>query len=125
MMIRGFVFFVLVLLAVPAHAMEQAKSETRCGWLDNPTPANFFLNDKDRSWTISVQGGDQAEGMDFISDFPEDQFVNNGPGSYGYGCGCLTASFSEEEERVVSISSFEQKKLKDCLADPELPAMPK
>jgi hypothetical protein len=39
------------LAAVPALA------ERRCGWLENPTPANYCLTDRDGEWTIGVQGG--------------------------------------------------------------------
>ena len=27
---------------------QSRKFETRCGWLDNPTPSNYSLYDKDR-----------------------------------------------------------------------------
>lgn len=30
--------------------------ETRCGWLENPSPANMWLIDRDDTWAISVQG---------------------------------------------------------------------
>ncbi|MCZ8486886.1 DUF4087 domain-containing protein [Vibrio lentus] len=29
--------------------------ETRCGWLENPSPANMWLIDRDGTWNISVQ----------------------------------------------------------------------
>ena len=38
------------------------KSEMRCGWFSNPTPANASLYDRDGEWIIGVQGGYQADG---------------------------------------------------------------
>ncbi len=37
--------------------------ETRCGWFDNPTPANYSLYDKDSEWIIGVQGGYQVDDL--------------------------------------------------------------
>ena len=49
-------------LAVPAIA-----AETRCGWLENPTPANWWLDDAENTWTIMTQGADdEPQGMDLI-----------------------------------------------------------
>lgn len=31
--------------------------ENRCGWVDNPTPANWWLTDRDGEWVIGVPGG--------------------------------------------------------------------
>ena len=36
---------------------QSKKFETRCGWLANPTPANYWFYDKDGEWTIGEQGG--------------------------------------------------------------------
>ena len=30
--------------------------EMRCGWIENPTPGDLFLIDKDATWTITSQG---------------------------------------------------------------------
>jgi hypothetical protein len=46
---------VLALLAAP-----QSAPQTRCGWLQNPTPANWWLIDRDGEWLIGAQGGYQA-----------------------------------------------------------------
>ncbi len=45
----------LACLALPAHAA--AKVERRCGWFENPTPANATLTDRDGTWEIASQGG--------------------------------------------------------------------
>jgi hypothetical protein len=57
----------------------------RCGWVDNPTPANWWLTDRDGEWVIGVQGGDQAEGD--LPDFGNDWVETNG--HHGYGCACM------------------------------------
>src|SRR4051812_16771245 len=63
-----------------AAAKPAAKRETRCGWFDNPTPANATLTDADGEWLISEQGGYQAEG-----DWPptDKSWVHTNGGSYG------------------------------------------
>jgi len=66
---------------------EEPRLETRCGWLDNPTPGNVTLTDKDGEWVIAVQGGYRAEGADDLPDFNR-EWVAIGAGSYGYGCAC-------------------------------------
>src|SRR5204862_191377 len=62
--------------------------ENRCGWVDNPTPANWDLTDKDGTWSIGVQGGRQAEGD--VPEFPESKaYWKKTNVNYGYGCACL------------------------------------
>jgi hypothetical protein len=41
------------------HAVASAL-ERRCGWLDNPSPANWWLVDKDGTWILMEQGGDRT-----------------------------------------------------------------
>ena len=48
-------------------------SQLRCGWWQNPTPGNAWLNDRHGRWTVGSQGGAQAEG-DWPS-FTEAQWV--------------------------------------------------
>ncbi len=55
--------WLLALLAVSAEAAPGY--ETRCGWVENPTPGNWSLMDHDGEWEIGIQGGRQAEGPDF------------------------------------------------------------
>jgi hypothetical protein len=40
----------------------------RCGWLENVTPGNFSLVDRDAEWTIAEQGGYEAPGFDRLPD---------------------------------------------------------
>src|SRR5678815_3794432 len=51
----------------------QQRVETRCGWFENPTPANAWLVDKNGEWTIGIQGGYQADGD--WPNIPERQWV--------------------------------------------------
>ena len=32
-------------------------AEERCGWLENPTPGNWWLKDAHAFWIIATQGG--------------------------------------------------------------------
>ncbi|WP_348530057.1 DUF4087 domain-containing protein [Rhizobium sp. RU35A] len=72
------------LLAGPADAAEK-----RCGWVQNPTPGNFWLDDREGSWTILTQG-DRAEpeGIDALPDLSAGEFVETN-GHYGYACACM------------------------------------
>ena len=47
-------FIAIALACLPAAASGQ--TETRCGWIDNPTPANWWIVDADGEWLISLQG---------------------------------------------------------------------
>lgn len=108
----------LSLFTLPANA-----AETRCGWLQNPTPANWWLKDKDGTWTISVQGGYQARGMDNIPNIDNEEYVKTN-GYYGYGCACLRVSTDKNRMRITSIESGEQLPLSTCREDPNLPEKP-
>ena len=78
--------------AAPAHAAQRdgsaARPSRRCGWVDNPTPANWWLVDRDGEWTIGVQGGYQADGD--MPDFGSRWVETNG--HHGYGCACMVAT---------------------------------
>jgi Protein of unknown function (DUF4087) len=99
-------------------------TETRCGWLDNPTPGNWWLTDADARWTLGVQGGYQAPGMENIPDMSRGQYVETN-GSYGYACACMEVSIDAEKNRISRIYSVEQLNLKQCRQDPNLPQRPK
>jgi hypothetical protein len=78
------------------------KSEMRCGWFSNPTPANASLFDREGEWIIGVQGGYQAEG-DWPSFSPKQWVQTNG--HYGYGCACLRVRVDRSERRILVIES--------------------
>ena len=94
-----------------------SKAETRCGWFDNPTPANASLHDREGEWIISVQGGHQAEG-DWPSFGPKQWVETNG--HYGYGCACLRVQVDRESHRVTEIESARARPLSACRRDPAL-----
>lgn len=106
-----------LLFSFIAHAAE--KPQTRCGWIENPTPANYWLLDAQGEWTISVQGGYQAEGdLVYPADYDRDYVKTNV--NYGYFCGCITATVNPKLNRVIKIFSASAKTLQACLSDSKL-----
>lgn len=102
-------------MATPAQAIER-----RCGWLDNPTPSNWFLEDADRSWTISAQGGYQAQGLNTIPDISARDYVKTN-GYYGYACACMDVQTDRQRGRILSLRNFKQLSLSQCRRDRALP----
>ena len=106
---------VLLTAAAPAQAVEK-----RCGWIVNPTPANWWLVDRDGQWTMSVQGGYQADGMEDLPDMSARGWVRTN-GYYGHGCGCMTVDTDKADRRIRRIHSATPLPLKQCRADRKLP----
>ncbi|HYJ52041.1 MAG TPA: DUF4087 domain-containing protein [Allosphingosinicella sp.] len=104
-----------LLAAAPSNPVE-----TRCGWLQNPTPANWWLFDRDGEWTLGIQGGYQAPGMDNIPDMSTAGWVEVN-GHYGYGCACMRVSVDHRTRRVTRVHSATPRPLRQCRADPRLP----
>lgn len=107
----------LWMLVSSGHAAAAAKSETRCGWFDNPTPGNVWLHDRDGEWTIAIQGEYEAQG-----DWPrfnDSQWMSVNR-SYGYGCACIKAVVNTMTRQIVSISSANARPLSACRKDPAL-----
>ena len=96
------------------------RSEKRCGWLDNPTPANWWLTDAAGQWTIGLQGGHQAPGLNSLPDMRTKGWVETN-GSYGYGCACMQVTTDEPTGRVTRIYSATPLPIKRCIADKKLP----
>ncbi|MEN3329606.1 MAG: hypothetical protein V7638_4413 [Acidobacteriota bacterium] len=114
------IFFLCILVIgstlVSARADIQ-KSEMRCGWFSNPTPANASLHDRDAEWIIGVQGGHQAEG-----DWPEfgpKQWIETNV-HYGYGCACMKVRVDPDTHTVLEIESAKARPLSACRADRKL-----
>ena len=107
-----------LLLAALAAAPSLAAAETRCGWIHNPTPANWWLTDADGDWVLMLQGGEGVPGMDLIPDLTEGEWVRTN-GWYGYGCACMEVETAGGA--VLAILGFEQLPLSRCEADPALP----
>jgi hypothetical protein len=96
-------------------------SRPRCGWIENPTPGNWSLVDRDGEWLIGAQGGYQAPGLDEFPDLTEGEWKVTNGSSYGYGCACLDAKVDASTRRVERIDHIRQKPLRACSADPALP----
>jgi hypothetical protein len=92
-------------------------AETRCGWFDNPTPANASLHDREAEWIIAVQGGHQAEG-DWPDFGPKQWVETNGP--HGYGCACMSVVVDRESHHVLEIKSARARPLSACRRDKAL-----
>jgi len=103
------------LLASPAST-----SERRCGWLQNPTPANWSIIDRDGEWLIGAQGGYQSPGIDNIPDLTSREWTSTN-GSYGYGCACMKVTTDKGKRRITNISWVKQLPLRECRNDRRLP----
>ena len=109
-----------VTAAAAIAAANPAAVERRCGWMQNPTPANWWLIDRDGEWLIGAQGGYQAPGMDDMPDMSTRGWVRTN-GNYGYGCACMDVSVSRAEQRVTRIVKAVPRPLRQCRRDPKLP----
>lgn len=110
--------FLMLLCFSSTMAAEPAGTvQTRCGWFDNPTPGNAWLNDADGQWIISTQGGHQADG-DWPALDDSQRVFNNGV--HGYGCACIKAVVNEKTHEVIHIRSAWAKPLNACRRDPAL-----
>ncbi len=94
-----------------------AEPQLRCGILSNPTPANWWLTDRDGEWTIGAQGGYQAKGLDALPAalFEEGWVRTNG--YYGYRCACLKVTVDNKTRRVEQVFSGFGKPMRICRAD--------
>lgn len=107
-------------LTIAAGTAPALAAERRCGWIVNPTPANWSLIDRQGEWVLGTQGGRQAPGLDTLPDLTEREWVVTNAGSYGYGCGCMSVT-ATRGRKVLRIADFRQQPLKICRADRKLP----
>jgi len=110
----------LGILLATSPAVAGGVTEERCGWLDNPTPGNFSLRDRDGEWTIAEQGGYQAPGFDDMPDMTTQGWVKTNI-HYGYGCACLSAQVDKKSRLITKLVSARPIPLKRCKADKKLP----
>jgi hypothetical protein len=114
---QSIVSLVAALVASSAFAAEvELKTQTLCGWFENPTPANIFLIDRSGEWTIGIQGGQQIEDDWPWPKFNDSQWIKNN-GHYGYGCACITGVVNVSTRDVISISSSRAQSLNICRTD--------
>ncbi len=109
----------VIALMIALAPMPARAADVRCGWLDNPTPGNASLFDKDGEWIIAAQGGHQADG-DWPPPFAPGQWISQGPGDYGYGCACLTVEVDAANKAILKISSGKARPLSVCRRDPAI-----
>lgn len=102
------------LAAFPATAAER-----RCGWIQNPSPSNWWLVDRDGQWDIMAQGGPRPSGVR-IPDLTVRHWVREN-GSYGCGCACMSAVTDARARSIRCIEAVEQLPLERCRADRALP----
>lgn len=105
----------------PVLAAPNPPGEMRCGWLQNPSPGNWWLFDSAGEWTVATQGGFQASGLDTVPDLTERDWVVTNGSSYGYGCACLRVQTDPKERRITRIHTVKQQPIKICAADKKLP----
>jgi hypothetical protein len=122
-MFRKFFLLLLPISALIAVApvnplSAQNRVEKRCGWFQNPTPANAWLSDRDGLWLISAQGGYRATG-DWPDIPPKQWVITNVAGSHGYGCACLDVRVDRttNPRRIIEIKSSQPQSLQVCRTD--------
>lgn len=111
----------ILILATILGTMSAQAVETRCGWIDNPTPANWWLTDADGTWTISVQGGYSIsdKSWDNMTKAISGQFEAYNGKNYGRYCGCIVGTFSTEND-VLTVQSSSAKPLSACKNDKKI-----
>jgi hypothetical protein len=101
--------------------LRPALAETRCGWLENPTPGNLWLKDAQGLWIISAQGGPYADGVEKLADPRPGRFVATN-GHYGYSCACLSGTFDDHAQSMTRIDAVRRLPLWICRRDKTVPA---
>ncbi len=110
---------IVLALGVVQACAGSALAETRCGYVVNPTPGNYWLTDGQGDWIMTTQGDDRDPGMDQVPDLSEHDYVKTN-GAYGYACGCIGGAFDVKSMQVVKIDTFKQKVLSACRKDKKL-----
>ena len=110
----------LIALPLLAFALPAQAAEKRCGYVENPTPGNWWLTDGQGQWIMGTQGREPAEGMETIpQSFYEKGWVRTN-GSYGYRCGCLTVDTHRADQRITRVRAAKALPMNRCTADPVL-----
>lgn len=111
----------IVGLTMIAAPLRPVLAEERCGWLENPTPGNWWLKDPHGLWIISAQGGLHAEGVEKLPQPAPGRFVSTN-GQYGYSCACLSGAFEIHAQTMTQVESARTSPLSVCRNDKALPA---
>lgn len=111
-----YLIYLLLFMQFSAHGQE-----IRCGWLDNPTPGNLWLIDRDAEWNISQQGGRESEEIEKIIDNSIDSSeIIHTNGNYGVRCACLSVEVDNKSKTIIKIYSFDLLKIKQCRDDKKI-----
>lgn len=110
----------LAIALVFAAPLRAANTEERCGWLENPTPGNWWLRDARGLWIISAQDGPYAEGVEKMPELEPEHFVATN-GHYGYSCACVSGAFDDHAERMTRVDAARVLSLSVCRGDKALP----
>ena len=103
--------FALASLLLLGAGSAFAAPETRCGWVENPTPGNWYLADSQATWVLSEQGSEkEALGMENIGDISAGDYVATN-GNYGYACGCMKVETDTAEKRITADYRFKPKQI--------------
>ena len=111
----------LMVLVPASFTAAWASVEQRCGWILNPSPANWSLADQDGEWEIGLQGGYQAPGLDTIPDLTGANWIVTNGSTYGYGCICMLGDFDKISKKINRIEGVKQQALSICKSDKSLP----
>ena len=107
----------------PRNAGTSSDFETRCGWFENPTPANIWFYDREGEWTIGVQGGYQLPKHWPWPAFKSGQWVRTN-GEHGYGGACFQMRVNKQTLDVLEIKTSRARPLTVCRRDPSLKKWP-
>lgn len=112
----------LLAAALIGGASTATPSERRCGWLSNPTPANWYLFDGDGRWVLGEQGGYQMPEANWgrLPRFQDGQWIRVNTADYGYGCACLDVATDRRSRQVTQVRSSRALPLRQCRTDPRL-----
>lgn len=111
----------LGLILILAGLTTAGAAENRCGWLVNPTPGNWWLTDRDGTWTLATQGMEASDDVMLnLPEFDENEYVASN-GNYGYGCACLSVDLDESGEQIVNVYGGKTLPLSRCESDKALP----
>ncbi len=112
--------FLIACLAV-FYCLSTNAKEVRCGWLENPSPSNMWLIDRDGIWNISVQGAvnnldDKSIELAYQAIADDKDFVRTN-NNYEFSCACLTVDLDIDRMLVKTVYKADQLNLKQCLED--------
>jgi hypothetical protein len=93
-----------------------------CGWIDNPTPGNWWFIDRSGTWDLATQGQEGVKGFDRMPDMSIYGKIETN-GSYGYSCGCLKVSIDRKNKTITELFSAKPVPLRQCRADRRLPKL--